>query len=135
MYPECSGGGERRGTDAGLPESFENWHSQEELPGITPENAAGQSAQRADCTPENAKPLARYAGHLDNSSLRATPREPISARSARGSMARCLAPPRAARARGAREVAAAAEVSGELTGADQDADAGWRHDDADRLSA
>ena len=50
-------------------------------------------------------------------------------------MARCLAPPRAARARGAREVAAAAEVSGELTGADQGADAGWRHDDADRLSA
>jgi len=35
-----------------------------ESPGITSENAVGQSAQRADWTPENAKPLARYAGHL-----------------------------------------------------------------------
>src|SRR6516225_5789318 len=36
---------------------------------MTPENAAGQPAQRAGLTPENAELLAAYAGHLERSPL------------------------------------------------------------------
>ena len=36
---------------------------------MTPGNAAGQPAQRAGLTPENAELLARYAGHLERSPL------------------------------------------------------------------
>ena len=36
---------------------------------MTPGNAAGQPAQRAGLTPENAELVARYAGHLERSPL------------------------------------------------------------------
>lgn len=36
---------------------------------MTPENAAGRSAQRAGLTPENAELLAESAGHLERSPL------------------------------------------------------------------
>jgi hypothetical protein len=41
---------------------LENGHSQEQAPGVTPENAAGQPPQRAGSTPENAGLLAEYGG-------------------------------------------------------------------------
>src|SRR5260370_2681193 len=47
----------------------ENSHSQEQAPGITPENLASPVATAAELTPENAKLLAEYAGHLERSPL------------------------------------------------------------------
>jgi hypothetical protein len=40
-------------------------HSQEQAPGVTPENAAGQPPQRAGLTHENAE----YGGYLERSHL------------------------------------------------------------------
>lgn len=54
---------------ATAPQIFENGHSQEQSPGITPENAARAVAQPAELTPENAELLAGYAGHLERSPL------------------------------------------------------------------
>ena len=48
---------------------LENGHSQEQAPGGLLENAAGQSAQRAGLTPENAELLAEYGGYLERSHL------------------------------------------------------------------
>jgi hypothetical protein len=48
---------------------LENGHSQKYRPGMTPENAAVRSAQRAGLTPENAELLAESAGHLERSPL------------------------------------------------------------------
>ena len=42
-----------------------NGHAQEQTPGITPENAAGQSPQRGGLTTENAEMLAGYASNLE----------------------------------------------------------------------
>src|SRR5260370_27826255 len=47
----------------------ENSHSQEQAPGITPENLASPVATAAELTPENAKVLAEYVGHLERSPL------------------------------------------------------------------
>ena len=48
---------------------LENGHSQEQSPGMTPENAMNPPTQRAGLTPENAELLAEYAGHLECSPL------------------------------------------------------------------
>jgi hypothetical protein len=48
---------------------LENGHSQEQAPGVTPENAAGQPPQRAGLTPENAELLTEYGGYLERSHL------------------------------------------------------------------
>jgi integrase/recombinase XerC len=47
----------------------ENSDSQEQGPGMIPENAASAAAQPAGLTPKNAKLLADYAGHLERSPL------------------------------------------------------------------
>jgi hypothetical protein len=49
---------------AHLRRALENGHSQEQAPGITPENLASAVAQPGEVTPENAELLARYGDPL-----------------------------------------------------------------------
>jgi hypothetical protein len=47
----------------------ENWHSQEQALGMTPENTASAAAQPGELTPENVELLTEYARHLGCSLL------------------------------------------------------------------